>query len=127
MFYKGIEQEAYDYTVTLHIACSLNHGTVNNHRRHLLRLQSILIQSGERESEMVRLKEKKNSTKEENISHPSRYILQTTKHCSGATIRGQALSQDHPFPPSIPSSIPPSTRYPQSTAEGKTYTMGSTQ
>lgn len=42
-----------------HSAGSLNHGRGDNQRRHLLRLQSILIQSGERESEMVRLKEKK--------------------------------------------------------------------
>lgn len=52
-------EEAYDYT-TVHV---LHHGTVNNHRRHLLRLQSILIQSGERESEMVRLKEKRTAQK----------------------------------------------------------------
>lgn len=94
-------------------------------RNHLLRLQSILIQSGRRESEMVRSNKKKRRKKEtdrkkqerkskerereKDILHPSRYILQTTKHCSGATIRGQALSQDHPFPPSVPSSIPLST------------------
>lgn len=33
----------------------------------------------------------------ETVLHPSKYILQTTKHFSEATIRGQALSQDHPF------------------------------
>lgn len=35
--------------------------------------------------------------KRETFIDPSKYILQTTKHFSGATIRGQALSQDHPF------------------------------
>lgn len=35
--------------------------------------------------------------KKETVLHPSKYILQTTKHFSEATIRGQALSQDHPF------------------------------
>lgn len=37
--------------------------------------------------------------KRETFIDPSKYILQTTKHFSGATIRGQALSQDHPFSP----------------------------
>lgn len=83
---------------------------------------------GERkgQEEKEREREKKDK-REKNILHPSKYILQTTKHCSGATIRGQALSQDHPFPPSVPSTIPPSTRESQSTAEDKTYTPGSIQ
>lgn len=60
-----------------------------------------------KETERKRKKERGERIKrKKDILHPSRYILQTTKHYSGATIRGQALSQDHPFPPS---STPPST------------------
>lgn len=45
-----------------------------------------------------RKKEGEEGKKErETVLHPSKYILQTTKHFSEATIRGQALSQDHPF------------------------------
>lgn len=70
-------------------------------------------------------KERKDKRERKNILHPSKYILQTTKQCSLATIRGQTLSQDHPFPPSIPSSIPPSpsnTEAPQKArAEGYSH------
>lgn len=48
-----------------------------------------------------KIERKTDRKKEKNILHPSKYILQTTKHCSEATIRGQALSQDHPFLPSF--------------------------
>ncbi len=79
---------------------------------------------GERKGQKdIKKEREKRIKREKNILHPSKYILQTTKHCSGATIRGQTLSQDHPFPPSIPSSIPPPIQWPQSTAEGKTYSV----
>lgn len=50
-------------------------------------------------------RKKRKERKKETVLHPSKYILQTTKHFSEATIRGQALSQDHPFPSAGPSTL----------------------